>query len=94
MNEESANAVTDNTDKNLEEVKRIARGRWVWRLIAVLFFIPSLFFMFRAENRIKEALESGDVEKARSAVSTMRIAALVGLPIGILLIALRFLSDY
>lgn len=76
-----------------EVIDGIGRYRWVWRVLAVLFCIPALFFMDGPEKRFKAARESGDIEAARKAVSSMRTAALTGVPIGIMILIFHFMPD-
>ena len=75
------------------QVDAIVRSRWVWRVLAVLFCIPALFFMIGPEKRVKEAKATGNVQAARDAVNSMRLAALIGTPIGIAILLVRIFGD-
>lgn len=82
---------TEQLEPNSKEiVSELVRRRWGWRLLAALFFMPALFFMVGPEKKITTALETGDVELAKEALESMRVAALIAVPIGTVIIMLRF----
>lgn len=78
-----------------ERLKALHRQSAICRVLAVLFFMPSLFFMAGAEKRLREATVEGNLQKAEAAISKIWTAAIVGLCIGIpLLILYISCSDY
>lgn len=87
--------VSENDNQSsFQMVEEIGRHRWVWRLLAVFFFIPSfLYIQFGPEKRFKNALKTGDVEAARDALSSMRLATLIGTLIGVVILALHIMDS-
>ncbi len=69
-------------------LKALNRQSGICRLLAVLFFMPSLFFMAGAEKQLKEATAVGNLQKAEQAVRKLWTAAVIGLCIGIPLLVL------
>ena len=73
-----------------DHVDEIGKNRWVWRLLAALFFLPILINIFIGpEKKFKAARDTGDIKAAQEAVGSMRIAGLVSIPIGAVILAAR-----
>ena len=77
----------------MEKTKGLRRQRIACRLLCVLFFLPSLFFIAGREKAFEKALEEGDVEGMRRAVSGMWPPALVGLCLGLVILWINFVVD-
>lgn len=65
------------------ELESLARGIWKWRLIALLFFIPYLFYVLAQEKRLNEAVTARDPVAAHTAADKMKISALVSVILGV-----------
>lgn len=72
-----------------ERLKSLSRQGTTCRLLAVLFFLPSVFFMTGAEKQFREAEARGDLQTAENAIQKMWTAAIIGLCIGIPLLVLH-----